>query len=1663
MKKLFLFLVLACLSLGARAEAVSFGTGSSYEIDGTTATITIGAAGDLAKFNTELAAETGSYYSAFANVTEYIFKTSGYTFSGSDESAYSGSSMNFSIASNATINFRGCGSDNYIITNVAQKVQNADVVILPDGITLSGNWAYLGRTNATCFCSYSSDGTTLNVTISNSADTVDLTSLITENVTTVALNANQLTTDVTILGEVDTLNIDNLTAYSSYNISVSGDIETIENNGNSSANLKVVQRKSSKAITCTADELLEKLAAVGTDKAVEIDITSGKLTQEAMDSIAKCTALKIIDLSGAENDTVNFTIPATVTTMTLGANAKFTGDTSAGSTLKYIYFSGSSPLKIHVLQAGGLVQAASDYDLTNVTPLEIAGDMTNAEDFAQLTTWNSKDLNKVYVLADATMSDDNVETLAGYGTTIGLVLPSSTAITSATMESWCGTDKPLQYAIKAQGDSAFVVAGQQYGGSQMGAAADMAKNYIGEAKTLYVSGSSYQIENLTMAPIYMNATSATDITFRNMQIKGKMSLDGSKYPSIIEQITLNNVQIDDTFKLHTMSNLYDLTVENGTGAKAIIINNCQKFDHVDLKGCYVGTATDNNGEITITNNTNLRYVILPHNYRNATGCDVTTGNDSLYAVIATAYLSDYVTNTDGDTLKCSDGVTDSTAFVKRTVNGVEQYLLTANYNIYRGGIPADMMAIAKSMPYYQCTVHCRKPIWDGEPVTDANGIYVGRALLTQSDIDGMNEFQAERFDIARTAYVNPINVHARNPHVEWLILPDNMDWVLSTSSSKGSNYQTFESRVQECDKLIAAVSYCGDPDKGNCNSDSIATVKGIMTATAEPGRIAELLDITYHKWGDVVTAHKFFSTQYVKNLVMVGQLNAADITLNTDNIALVDTAGNYRGQGLADGEKADITMAGLKNFSNTNGLTRIDLTRALFPVNNDMRIGQLLAGAYLAELYLPIAAGQEELPDSCLLVSTDKIHDVCIPGNIKRIGKYAVHFASGSVANHIFTTLTDSKGNGYPVRLLDRQYDKTKIIDRWEYLDDYLGQSFADNAAKIEYFRTNGGCVTISENITEIGSAAFCGEYIRDVYAMSRKAPKCAFNAFSSRTYCGNNTGPSSGTKSVTLDEYYHAGGTIGCLYFPSTCDSTNIKRYTDPTRDYTIPDTYGATDGNGSIVFWPNQVDWNRSFAQACAGVTWDFWKDGDNGADYTGTYAHEGYSGVAGYGVWGAGDVDSWGGDSILAYYYGYSLLDKTYSSASGANRTGLRRVSQTNTGAAYSDWVDDTSATYDTDYMGWHQFVLAGTFSPDSTVADSLDYDSLDWYTICVPVNVTRKQVLTYFGVPGGKGNRLGGKEVTEDIYPLLSTLYGVDRDYNENKIWFRFTHDLCSNKQTWDFGAGTYYDVNGESNHYEDAANDDDVVIKAGCPYHIKPYVPHKYNNDSVKYVSPGKYLLSFASVEKVDNWLQEGQVIDYKVQSRRIEGNDTTIEKTGSGANATPYYYYFVGNYQNVEPDTLPYYTFFLYPNKAGKKKWFQHVYKKRTFYWSDYSCIISCVTAPTSKDSTASYVSEGAGTTFKVVSLTDAVDDNIDPQASTASGANRVRAFSRLSSNVDVFVPKESSVESGIVEIETDADDEPDTQGDDVIYGINGQCYGTDTKSLSKGVYIVNGKKFVVE
>ena len=560
--------------------------------------------------------------------------------------------------------------------------------------------------------------------------------------------------------------------------------------------------------------------------------------------------------------------------------------------------------------------------------------------------------------------------------------------------------------------------------------------------------------------------------------------------------------------------------------------------------------------------------------------------------------------------------------------------------------------------------------------------------------------------------------------------------------------------------------------------------------------------------------------------------------------------------------------------------------------------------------------------------------------------------------------------------------------------------------------------ITLPESLKEIRSAGiesfdqatFSGnalEKVTDVYVMADPAPKCGKYAFNAAITYGNNGFEGNWAHPICRENYINGEKVIAVLHYPSTTKyNEENKKYTDVTREYTLNDETGMVDGNGELKVWPRHAEFVRSFKQAKEGFIWTDWqryKEGDTEV-----------------------------------------IMDNSNGQYTVAKPT-----------------------RYDTDYQGWHEFVLSETYitKPYNPQEYYEKFDQYDWYTICVPYDITKSMLLSAFGVNKeakykNKVKMFGDTDyqdvATVDgvgsdgwLYPDVRSLVQVKRSYKNLKVTLCLSEKLFTPEHCQEITIPE----NGQGYDYTELTGDDPVILKAGMPYLIRPYVPVDTHIKNI-----GAYLCAYVSQLKnvepklfkaIDNTEKMYAVPSERgVETHALKYDESTDndKKYVMKDDGTPCKYNFVGTYVDRY---IPQYGYYLGKEKGtGKHKFFRTI--KTTTKWNRYSSIITGMSTP-------DYVDNGAenakdiknielqfkGLTDDLVMLKDEIPNN------TSAGAKKMSiAFD----------------DSGVNDLPTSIDDidvEIALPENSRIYTINGTRVAGDR--LQKGIYIKDGKKIVVK
>ena len=743
---------------------------------------------------------------------------------------------------------------------------------------------------------------------------------------------------------------------------------------------------------------------------------------------------------------------------------------------------------------------------------------------------------------------------------------------------------------------------------------------------------------------------------------------------------------------------------------------------------------------------------------------------------------------------------------------------------------------------------------------------------------------------------------------------------------------------------------------------------------------------------------------------------------------------------LPEGTKGYSHQTFMSEKPNAGQVHTFDLTEAEFGYYDkngvfqyypaDMTLSELQYFASwrsVAHIDLPTSATQFIIPEA-FLQRSKYVRELCIPYNYTEIHRYAFlgeglieenGHLKGGISQFTTTAASDDEV------LLLRQGDLINYGDK---------------------------TVAFPSTTEFVGCGSFAGydgaALFEDVYVLAPKAPICEMFAFDQKTYVGDN--------------YHHKGHLIkkgnyvdvnmAMLHFPNTTDRIEMLNYSDMTRKYRLYDETGHYDNLGNILVWPTQQQYNRSFNQALAGVTWKAWNENTDGTDNpetafsAGTVAGGGYQ-FANHEYMFPHSLEVENGKGISEEFQNEYIGFFDGSESKGAAFGDLSAWDKEMLAKSHAKNQTDRPLTYDwIKYGGWHQFVISELYDfllddpdPDKPKPDYFNfakYNKNIWYAICFPFNLTKAQLLKAFGNP----------ETGE--YPVLSTLAGVTRDAEKLGITVHMSKDLVKNKILYDENYTVKADLaHGKWATYNEGVEygDDDIVLEANMPYFILPCLPEEelvkaatgYRRCEITTVKDNRVMFPIATRVHAVN----GKSTSF------VDGQDTNVNSNTSYT----FNYYFVGNYI---PQTMPENAYYLkeYQKKNGDywSSFYRNTPKKTDLMWDSNDAIVIAKV-----DDTNGSHSKGAliqkqlvynGNDHNYVWNVNAYDDWVF-FAETGHEAHSKSAFGmQIEDNYTTSIELPSDMEDANA---------------GKVYNLNGQFVGIDTNKMAKGIYIVGGKKIV--
>ena len=799
----------------------------------------------------------------------------------------------------------------------------------------------------------------------------------------------------------------------------------------------------------------------------------------------------------------------------------------------------------------------------------------------------------------------------------------------------------------------------------------------------------------------------------------------------------------------------------------------------------------------------------------------------------------------------------------------------------------------------------------------------------------------------------------------------------------------------------------------------------------------------------------------IDSIKVSGSLNAKDISITGNNAAgtiyFVDghfVFGDELDASNQDGfrkfktpqpEGAETEGA----FSGSKGMIKVDLSDATFSNVDDATLSATgIIATRTTDVVIPTDDKFTKLPVDFLHVNGTNIKTICIPYNITHIGLRAFY----GLTNLSKVTTTTEDGT-----VLDYGYDyqyEVKDITNEDTETTYKDQVKTD---KIDY---SAGSIVFSKNLKEIDSYAFSTvEKIKDVYCLSEEAPICQVNAFGSNPCTGNNGfSPIGGITRSDFNTHQTNGYIdkwIVMLHYPTSIQGTDLeKRYKDVTRDYTISDAEGHTDGQGNLLCWPNQSEFNRSYTQGTNGYLWDAWQTDRTEWSNLGSYALAHSSKNTGYQVeqdkaneWYEECKNSDKQDAIF-YHTGYETDGKSVvritDDSKDVDKGAWKNVK-------YSDPDKGDKQLYDGDYRGWHQFVLCATSRAkgEDPGHNFRFINDNGWWTICVPFDMTKAEVRQMFGI----GGKHGGPHVCE--------FTGVERtnpdaDKKNGSILLKFDRDVYNNVYKKDADNKNTLEVERET-------NDDDIVIHAGVPYMLQPDFDVKDDGTLRTPFAPGDQIFRSEKCKAKTSLELRSLARDNFVDVLALDKDGKAVKD----AKSNDYHYYFIGNFWQTEMPQYAYFLAWYYPTAEQVKEGFspngfatyfwQKEMPAQTLNWNAFTAIIG---SQWSTDDRKFFVPDGklGNIHWYTRKGNDANGGSVfaDDSFDTSTSAKRGNSPENVS-----FSFGGDNTADGITKVHF-GDQTLDVYNGKV-YNLNGQYVGDSLENLPKGIYIAGGKKYVVK
>lgn len=726
-----------------------------------------------------------------------------------------------------------------------------------------------------------------------------------------------------------------------------------------------------------------------------------------------------------------------------------------------------------------------------------------------------------------------------------------------------------------------------------------------------------------------------------------------------------------------------------------------------------------------------------------------------------------------------------------------------------------------------------------------------------------------------------------------------------------------------------------------------------------------------------------------------------------------------------------------ETFSTTGKNGTANLTTLTLPLTGKTSVMSELTSTKVEKMVLPskvlgdyypdittvtIPEGYDRLGEDAFL-DRSKISTFNLPSSLTLIGKAAFKNCAALASiklNNGLQNIGKEAFTGTKLTSIDFP-SSLKIINDCAFANCHIynlkfnaGLKYIGNSAFALSNEHTEKVLEIPASVIYIGPYAFYFRQYQDVYFYGEKAPlmplgsykldtstKDLGTAFPQQTLNGNNgfnpipekgeekTGDDTSSGYANRENYKNHGVYLCMLHYPKGLSDENRDTYTDITRVYK---TYRTADGKfiATDTGAPEATDkvgeeekdeiLNAGLCHSFKKVTWG----------YADTYLGEQY-------IWPS-----------------QSQFNRAYCTASNSVKwDGVTPVTcdlSADEIAALKYAGYDTSEQYLDElkkiaHMGTRQFVLANADAfvdgkPEEVPEYPVDIKGGEWWTICLPFNMTKAMVDETFGI-----------DTQVCLFDRVSRK--VNRDTKNNRIVLYFTQNVYKHKTE-------PKNANGTWNFQETAPapTDDDIVIYAHESYMIHPTKTGEDAVFAVKNYQPVVGNPTPTVVMGKNEYTGESDTPDnvpYRYVGNYLENVDAQVASQSDTQTAT----------QELTEVKVPKFSYVYASDGKETKFWFL---TSDDMTWKPNKCVVQTNTRG------------------------DGQNDYEEFFDYTVSSAKQSSFFG------EDFIDTPTSIEDEMVIIAGEGSDAPVYSLDGTLVNTTGDLTG-----LPKGVYIKGGKKYVVK